>query len=141
METMPFLYCRNSSCLRFRETIIALKIHGLWSLVKDISFSLIGQHWLLITNRLLQKLFVLALTSWFIWTWLLRYCSTSYLSFAKFCPKWSLNFTRIHFWGQLTGAIENIGKWSVMSNKNNTIEIVVQLISPLLYDLEYLDCY
>ena len=41
---MPFLYCRNSSYLQFSKTIIASEIHGLRSLVKDISFSLIGQH-------------------------------------------------------------------------------------------------
>ena len=38
---MPFLYYRNSSRLRFSETIIASEIHGLRSLVKDINFSLI----------------------------------------------------------------------------------------------------
>ena len=57
------LYCRNSLYLRFSETTIASEIHGLRNLVKYISFSLIGQHWLQITNRLLQKLFVSALTS------------------------------------------------------------------------------
>ena len=41
--TIPFLYCRNNSCLGFREIIIASEIHGLRSLANDISFSLIGQ--------------------------------------------------------------------------------------------------
>ena len=37
---MSFIYCRNNSCFRFRDTIIASEIDGFRSLVKYIYFSL-----------------------------------------------------------------------------------------------------
>ena len=56
---------------------------------------------------------------------------------AMFCPEWSLNFTRIRFWGQLIGTMENIGLWSVTSNIKKTIEYIIQRIWRYNYDLKY----